>query len=71
MWLIFRFDLVNKNGSLNLYGKELKLDGIYDITGQILVLPITGTGPINIRMGNRVLYYNKIRIRVKCIFRFS
>lgn len=29
------------------------MEGIYDIKGQILILPITGTGPAHIKLGNR------------------
>lgn len=33
------------------HGKELKLEAIYDIKGQILILPITGSGPAHIKIG--------------------
>lgn len=52
-WIIFRIDPENRKCSIHLHGKELKFEATYDIKGQILILPITGNGPVHIRLGKQ------------------
>lgn len=54
--MIFRIDDKNKKASVKLHGKELIIEGTYDIKGQILILPISGNGPAHIKFGRNFLY---------------
>lgn len=37
---------------MELKGKHFEVNGIYDIKGRILILPIVGHGPINVKLDN-------------------
>lgn len=47
-----KVDLKGKHIQWNLYGKTVEIGGIYNVTGNVLILPITGTGPANITLKN-------------------
>lgn len=43
-------DLKGKHIEWNLFGKSVEIGGLYNVTGNVLILPITGTGPANITL---------------------
>ncbi|XP_034253546.1 protein takeout-like [Thrips palmi] len=47
-----KVDLKGKHIEWNLFGKTVEIGGIYNVTGNVLILPITGTGPANITLKN-------------------
>lgn len=62
--IIFRIDIENSKADLVLLGKEFKLEAIYNIKGQILILPITGEGPLHIRLRKKFIYKREVLSKV-------
>ncbi|XP_050544004.1 protein takeout-like [Daktulosphaira vitifoliae] len=49
----FKADIKNLNASINLLIKDpLLLEGLYDISGKVLILPIVGNGPFHMKLEN-------------------
>lgn len=49
-----RFDLVNYTFDFDVVPKPLTLNGLYDISGKVLILPIVGKGKSKIVLGNNI-----------------
>lgn len=47
-----KVDLKRKHIEWNVFGKNVEIGGIYNVTGNVLILPIVGTGPANITLKN-------------------
>lgn len=52
MQFFFRFDFAKSTGEFALVAKHFEVDGIYDVKGQILILPITGHGAFKTKHDN-------------------
>ncbi|KAK3918192.1 Protein takeout [Frankliniella fusca] len=52
-----KVDLKKRHIQWNMRGETVAITGIYNVTGNVLILPITGQGPANITLKNCVFNY--------------
>ncbi|KAE8740420.1 hypothetical protein FOCC_FOCC014056, partial [Frankliniella occidentalis] len=52
-----KVDLKKRHIEWNLKGETISITGIYNVTGNVLILPITGQGPANITLKNCAFNY--------------
>lgn len=43
-------DLKKKHIEWDMSGEHIEIGGLYNVTGNVLILPITGSGPANITL---------------------
>lgn len=60
-------DPKGQKASITLHMDEVWMDADYDVNGQLLILPIQGKGPANIKFG-KSKKYTKITNKFYCCF---